>query len=109
MKTGNVIATGVRKGAVKESARGTEGEKALPSAPAAAEREKAAAKGKADVPADLASQKFLSVLQVANRWGVSESTVRRLIEEGALTGIQLRHARRLSLASVVAHEMRAKF
>lgn len=100
MKTGNVIATGVRKGAVKESARGTEGEKALPSVPEAAERERAA---------DTPSQKFLTVFQVARRWGVSESTVRRLIEEGALTGIQLRHARRLSLASVVAHEMRAKF
>lgn len=103
MKTGNVIATGVRKRAVKESARGAEGEKTLPSAPEAAE------KGRAAAPADTPPQKFLTVLQVANRWGVSESTVRRLIEEGALTGIQLRHARRLSLASVVEHEMRAKF
>ncbi|MBI5636516.1 MAG: helix-turn-helix domain-containing protein [Nitrospinae bacterium] len=103
MKTGNVIATGVRKGAVKESARGREGEKALSSAPEAAE------KGMAAAPADTPAPKFLTVLQVARRWGVSESTVRRLIEEGALTGIQLRHARRLSLASVVAHEARARF
>lgn len=94
MKTGNVLATGVRKNAVKKTARKGGAEKALPSAPDAA---------------GIAAQKFLSVGLVAKRWGVSGNTIRRLIEEGELNGMKVRHASMLSLASVEAYEKRAEF
>ncbi len=103
MKTGNVIAAGAKGGVVKEPGRGRREEKAMPSTP------ETAAKGRGSAAADLAAQKFLSVRQVAKRWGASESTVRRLIEEGELNGIRLRHACKLSIDSVKAYEKRAEF
>ncbi len=103
MKCGNVIATGIGKGLVKES-RGNNG---------VAKRSLAAGKATDRVgkvtAASAVTQKFLSVAQVAKRWGVSDSTVRRLIEEGRLNGIRLRHARRLSAVSVEEYEKSATF
>lgn len=93
MKRGNVLATGVRKRA----------DKALPSAPDDAIKRKTAD------DAGIAAQKFLSVGLVAKRWGVSGNTIRRLIEEGELNGMKVRHASMLSLASVEAYEERAQF
>ena len=102
MKTGNVIATKGRDGTSKGAAMGKGTEKAVTSPP------ETAAKGKG-AGANIAAQKFLSVRQVAERWGSSESTVRRLIEEGKLNGIRLRHACRLSIVSVDEYEKNAKF
>ncbi len=103
MKKGNVIATGGKGGTVKESGREKRTERVLSAGL------KGGLKGKADAKVNLAEQKFLSVAQVALRWGSSETTVRRLIEEGKLNGIRLRHACRLSLVSVVKYEQCAHF
>lgn len=103
MKKGNVIETGVKGGAVKGSS--TQRRVANVAPPVL----KAAAREKADANVDPAEQKYLTVRQVALRWGSSGSTVRRLIEEGKLNGIRLRHACRLSLTSVDAYEESAHF
>jgi excisionase family DNA binding protein len=125
MKKGNVIATGVKAGAVKGSAvKGGAGkaaplksgaEKVLPSGSKVgikaetSAKKGAGAKGKADAKLDPEKLKFLSVRQVALRWGSSQGTVRRLIEEGKLNGIRLRHACRLSIESVVKYEASTHF
>ena len=101
MKRGNVLATCAPKRAAKETAQkggaGQASPSALTSAPKTAE------------VSNITSQKFLSVRQVAKRWGVSGQTVRRLIEEGELNGMRVRHATMLLFTSVEAYEKRAEF
>lgn len=109
MKKGNVIATGVKGRSDKDSGRGRRAEKVLPSALKTGAKEKSATKGKPDGKVNLGEQKFLSVAQVAERWGTSETTVRRLMEEGKLNGIRLRYACRLSIESVDKHEESTHF
>ncbi len=103
MKSGNVIETGIEGKPVKESSWKRGAKKRLSSA------DKATEKGGGDASFDIADQKYLSVTQVAKRWGVSESTVRRLIDEGELGGIRLRYACKISAASVEEYEKRAAF
>ncbi len=52
---------------------------------------------------------FMSVQAVAKRWNVSEATVRRLIDEGELSGIKVRKSYKIKLESVNDYESRSSF
>jgi len=56
-----------------------------------------------------AGRKFTSVQAVARRWNVSESTVRRLIDEGELSGVRIRKSYKIKLDSVLDYESRSTF
>ena len=54
-------------------------------------------------------RKFISIQLLARRWNVSDSTVKRLIDEGELTGIKVRRAYKIRLDSVLDYESRSSF
>ena len=54
-------------------------------------------------------RKFISIQLLARRWNVSDSTVKRLIDEGELTGIKVRRAYKIRLDSVLDYETRSSF
>jgi len=54
-------------------------------------------------------RRFLSVQSVATRWNVSDSTVRRLIDEGELKGIKIRRTFKILAESVCEYESRSSF
>jgi len=54
-------------------------------------------------------RKFLSVQSVASRWNVSDSTVRRLIDEGELKGIKVRRTFKILMESISDYESRSSF
>lgn len=54
-------------------------------------------------------RKFVSIQALARRWNVSDSTVKRLIDEGELTGIKVRRAYKIRLDSVLDYESRSSF
>jgi excisionase family DNA binding protein len=55
------------------------------------------------------AKKFISVQRLAIRWGVSDSTIRRCIEEGDLKGIKIRRTFKIALESVAEYEKRQEF
>lgn len=54
-------------------------------------------------------RRYISVQNLARRWNVSDSTVRRLIEEGELQGIKIRRTFKILLDSVSEYESRSSF
>ncbi|GMT42195.1 MAG: hypothetical protein IEMM0002_0606 [bacterium] len=56
-----------------------------------------------------AGRKFLSIQVLARRWNVSDSTVRRLIDEGQLKGIKIRRTYKILMDSVADFESRSQF
>jgi len=54
-------------------------------------------------------RRYISVQNLAKRWNVSDSTVRRLIEEGELQGIKIRRTFKILLDSVNEYESRSSF
>ena len=54
-------------------------------------------------------RKFVSIQTLARRWNVSDSTVKRLIDEGELTGIKVRRSYKIRLDSVMEYESRSSF
>ncbi len=54
-------------------------------------------------------RKFVSIQTLARRWNVSDSTVKRLIDEGELTGIKVRRSYKIRLDSVLDYESRSSF
>ncbi len=54
-------------------------------------------------------RKFVSIQALARRWNVSDSTVKRLIDEGELTGIKVRRSYKIRLDSVLDYESRSSF
>jgi len=57
----------------------------------------------------IGNRKFTSVQVVAKRWNVSENTVRRLIDEGKLTGIKVRRSYKIKYDSVLEYETKFSF
>lgn len=57
----------------------------------------------------IAGRKYTTVQTVARRWNVSESTVRRLIDEGELKGLKIRSSYKILLDSVIDFESRSSF
>ena len=66
---------------------------------------------KTDVKSETAplGRKFVSIQTLARRWNVSDSTVKRLIDEGELTGIKVRRSHKIRLDSVLEYESRSSF
>ena len=54
-------------------------------------------------------RRYISVQNLARRWNVSDSTVRRLIEEGELKGIKIRRTFKILLDSITEYESRSSF
>jgi len=54
-------------------------------------------------------RKFVSIQTLARRWNVSDSTVKRLIDEGELTGIKVRRSYKIRMDSVLEYESRSSF
>lgn len=54
-------------------------------------------------------RKYLSIQTLAMRWNVSDSTIRRLIEEGELKGIKIRRTCKIFADSVQEFESRSSF
>jgi excisionase family DNA binding protein len=50
------------------------------------------------------TERFFTVLQVAERWGVCDKTVRRRIDDEKLIAHRLGHALRISEADLLAYE-----
>lgn len=57
----------------------------------------------------IGKRKYLSIQTLARRWNVSDSTVRRLIEEGELKGIKIRRTCKILTDSVQEFESRSSF
>jgi len=49
-------------------------------------------------------QKFFKVSEVSTRWGVSESTIRRMIERGELAITRFGNLVRISIEEIRKHE-----
>ncbi len=47
---------------------------------------------------------FLTIPEVAARWGVSQPTIRRMVEDGTLACLRARRTVRVSASSVMAFE-----
>jgi len=58
---------------------------------------------------DAPARKYVSIQTLARRWNVSESTVRRLIDEGELSGIKIRRSCKILMDSVLDYESRTAF
>ncbi len=56
-----------------------------------------------------AKRKYLTISQIAGRWGVSAPTVIRLIDEGQLTGLKIRGVYRVSRDSIESYEKKVAF
>ncbi len=52
---------------------------------------------------------YYTISALVKRWGVSASTIIRLIEEGELRGLKIRGVYRVDLASVVIYERKVSF
>ncbi|MBI5178381.1 MAG: helix-turn-helix domain-containing protein [Nitrospinae bacterium] len=63
---------------------------------------------KAEPPAG-AGRKLLSIAALSRRWSVSDTTIKRLIEEGELKGMKIRRSYRVFMESVVEYESRSRF
>jgi len=57
----------------------------------------------------LSQGKFMTIQILARRWGVSDNTVKRLIEEGELKGIKVRGSYKILIDSAVDYETRFSF
>lgn len=57
----------------------------------------------------VAAKKYLTIQSLAKRWGVSESTVKRMIDEGQLKGLRIRKSYKITLDSVLEYESRSAF
>jgi len=55
------------------------------------------------------AKKLVPISVLARRWSVSDTTIKRLIEEGELKGIRIRRAYRVFMESVVEYEARSRF
>jgi len=53
--------------------------------------------------------RFITIQALAIRWGVSDSTVKRLIDEGKLTGIKIRRTYKIKKESVDEYEKENSF
>ena len=54
-------------------------------------------------------RKYLTTSQLMARWGVSASTIIRLIEEGRLRGLKIRGVYRVAIDSVESYERKVAF
>ena len=54
-------------------------------------------------------RKFITIQTLAARWHVSASTVKRLIDEGKLTGIKIRRTYKIDITSADTYEKENKF
>lgn len=54
-------------------------------------------------------RKYISIQTLARRWNVSDSTIRRLIEEGELKGMKIRRTCKILADSVQEFESRSSF
>lgn len=53
---------------------------------------------------DVQIRKFFSISEVAKRWGVSESTIRRMIDRGEIVTIRIGNSVRISIDEITKHE-----
>ncbi|VAX21711.1 hypothetical protein MNBD_NITROSPINAE02-803 [hydrothermal vent metagenome] len=73
-------------------------------------RERSFRKGSREGLTDGAYEKnYYTISALVKRWGVSASTIIRLIEEGELRGLKIRGVYRVDLASVVNYERKVSF
>ncbi len=54
-------------------------------------------------------RKFITIQTLAARWHVSDTTVKRLIDEGKLTGIRIRRSYKINIESANEYEKENKF
>ncbi len=49
-------------------------------------------------------RKFLGVTQLAIRWGVSNATIHRMIDEGSIKGMKVRSSYKISIEAIKRFE-----